>query len=117
MSLLQQVQQRAVVARADSAQIEDDAIVVDARDDGRVERAQVLFDLIRAEAIARELDEARRDLGTGRATTAYRGHAVDDTRLPPGSVERAREGVGAGADLVARETQHPLHWNAFPPPA
>src|SRR4029079_11127451 len=60
----------------DRAQVEDDAVVLDARDDRRLERAQLRLDAVRAEALALKLDETRPQLRAGRAAAPAGGHAA-----------------------------------------
>jgi hypothetical protein len=104
---------RGVLARKHGAEVEDDAIVLDAGDDRRIQRTQVGLDPVGADRPAGlQLDEPRRQLGARRAAAADGRHAVDHASRPAVARERRGDGIGAAADLSGAIAS--MRWTGTP---
>src|SRR3954452_17789408 len=64
------------------AQVEHDAIALDARDDGRCEATELTFETGRGETVACDRDQPRRQLDSRSGAAADGGRAGDDLRPP-----------------------------------
>ena len=95
--------QRDVFVRRDGAQIEQDAVVFDARDDRRSQAPQPLLERVRASAVVCAIASSR-SAARRRARCRRRSPRCRRSAWPasPRAASARRERVGARADLVGR---------------